>query len=206
EMKKLGATIVDPADIETVEQFAGSSELEVLLYEFKAGLNAYLAALPNARVRTLADVIAFNEKNRDREMPFFAQELFERAQKKGPLTEKDYLKALGKDIRISRKDGIDKTMDKHRLDALVAPTSGPATLIDLVNGDYGVNGSSTIPAVAGYPDITVPAGWERGLPVGLSFFGRAWSEGKLLAIAYAFEQATRHRRPPKFLPTAELPS
>lgn len=206
EMKKLGAVIVDPADIETVEEFAGPSELDVLLYELKAGLNAYLAALPNARVRTLADVIAFNEKNRDREMPFFAQELFERAQKKGPLTDKDYLKALEKDFRISRRDGIDKTMDKHRLDALVAPTSGPATLIDLVNGDYGVNGSSTIPAVAGYPDITVPAGWELGLPVGLSFFGRAWSEGKLLAIAYAFEQATKHRRPPKFLPTVELPT
>ena len=204
EMKKLGATIVDPAEIETVEEFAGPSELDVLLYEFKAGLNAYLAALPNARVKTLADVIAFNEKNRDREMPFFAQELFERAQKKGPLTDKDYLKALEKDARISRKDGIDKTMDKHRLDALVAPTSGPATLIDLVNGDYGVNGSSTIPAVAGYPDITVPAGFESGLPVGLSFFGRAWSEGKLLAIAYAFEQATKHRRSPKFLATAEL--
>jgi amidase len=206
EMKKLGATIVDPAEIETVEQFAGTSELDVLLYEFKADLNAYLAALPNARVKSLADVIAFNEANRDREMPFFGQELFLKAQKLGPLTDKKYLKALAKDNRISRKDGIDKTMDKHNLDALVAPTSGPATLIDLVNGDYGVNGSSTIPAVAGYPDITVPAGWERGLPVGLSFFGRAWSEGKLLAIVYAFEQATRHRRPPRFLPTAELPS
>ncbi len=206
EMKKLGAIVVDPADIETVGDFAGPSELDVLLYELKADLNAYLAALPNARVRTLADVIAFNEKNRDREMPFFAQELFERAQVKGPLTDKDYRKALEKDQRISRKEGIDKTMDKYRLDALVAPTSGPATLIDLVNGDYGVNGSSTIPAVAGYPDITVPAGWESGLPVGLSFFGRAWTEGKLLAIAFAFEQATKHRRPPKFLATVELPA
>jgi amidase len=206
EMKRLGAILVDPADIETVEEFGGSSELDVLLYELKADLNSYLAALPNPRVRTLADVIAFNEKNRDREMPFFAQELFERAQKKGPLTDKDYLKALEKDGRISRRDGIDKTMNKHRLDALVAPTSGPASLIDLVNGDYGVNGSSTIPAVAGYPDITVPAGWASGLPVGLSFFGRAWSEGKLLAIVYAFEQATKHRRPPKFLATVELPA
>lgn len=204
EMKKLGAVIVDPADIETVGEFAGPSELEVLLYELKADLNAYLAALPNARVKTLADVIAFNEKNRDREMPFFAQELFERAQKKGPLTEKDYLKALETDNRISRKDGIDKTMDKYKLDALVAPTSCPAILIDLVNGDYGVNGSSTIPAVAGYPDITVPAGWEAGLPVGLSFFGRPWSEGKLLAFAFAFEQATKHRKAPRFLPTVEL--
>ena len=162
EMRKLGAIIVDPADIETVADFAGPSELEVLLYELKADLNAYLAALPNARVKTLADVIAFNEKNRDREMPYFAQELFEKAEKKGPLTDKDYLKALAKDSRISRKDGIDKTMDKYRLDALVAPTSGPATLIDLVNGDYGVNGSSSVPAVAGYPDITVPAGGRLG--------------------------------------------
>jgi amidase len=206
EMKRLGAVIVDPADIETVEEFAGPSELDVLLYELKADLNAYLAALPNARVKTLADVIAFNEANRDREMPFFGQELFERAQKKGPLTDKDYLKSLEKDSRISRKDGIDKTMDKYRLDALVAPTSGPATLIDLVNGDYGVNGSSSIAAVAGYPDITVPAGFSLGLPVGLSFFGRAWSEGRLLSIAFAFEQATKHRQPPKFLPTVELPA
>jgi len=149
-------------------------------------------------------VIDFNEKNRDREMPYFGQELFERAQKKGPLTDKPYRDALEKNLRLSRKEGIDKTMDKHRLDALVAPTSSPATLIDLVNGDYGVNGSSTVPAVAGYPDITVPAGFERGLPVGISFFGRAWSEGKLIAIAHAFEQATRHRKPPQFLATVEM--
>jgi amidase len=204
EMKKQGAVIVDPADIETADEFASSGELDVLLYEFKADLNAYLAGLANSPVRSLKDLIDFNEKNKDREMPYFAQELFERAQAKGPLTEKAYLKALQKDFKISRKDGIDKTMDKHKLDALVAPTSSPATLIDLVNGDYGVNGSSTIPAVAGYPDITVPAGFDRGLPVGLSFFGRAWSEGKLIAIAFAFEQATRHRQPPRFLASAEL--
>jgi amidase len=204
EMKKQGAVIVDPADIETVDEFAGSNEIEVLLYELKADLNAYLAALASTPARTLKDLIDFNEKNRDREMPFFGQELFVRAQAKGPLTDKAYRKALEKDFKISRKDGIDKTMDKHKLDALVAPTSCPATLIDLVNGDYGVNGSSTIPAVAGYPDITIPAGFDHGLPVGLSFFGRAWSESKLISIAYAFEQATRHRQPPRFLVTAEL--
>jgi amidase len=206
EMKRLGAVIVDPADIETVDGFSGSdtSELAVLLYELKADLNAYLASLPSPRVRTLADVIDFNQKNKDREMPYFGQELFETAQKKGPLTDKAYRDALEKDVRLSRKEGIDKTMDKYKLDALVAPTSGPATLIDLVNGDYGVNGSSTLPAVAGYPDITVPAGFEHGLPVGISFFGRAWSEGKLIAIANAFEQATKHRRPPQFLATVGL--
>jgi amidase len=205
DMKRLGAVIVDPADIETTSAFE-KTELEVLLYEFKTDLNLYLATLKNNRVQTLKDLIAFNEANRDREMPFFGQELFEMAEKKGPLTEKAYRDALAHDFKSSQKDGIDKTMDKHRLDALVAPTSGPPTLIDLVNGDYGVNGSSTIPAVAGYPDITVPAGYYRGLPVGISFFGRAWSEPTLIRIAYAYEQATKHRRAPRYLPTAELGS
>lgn len=203
DMKRLGAVIVDPADIDTTGAFE-KNELEVLLYEFKADLNVYLAALPNARVRSLKDLIDFNEKNRQTEMPYFGQEIFEMAEKKGPLTDKAYRKALEKDLRNARKDGIDKTMDNHKLDALVAPTSGPPTLIDLVNGDYGVNGSSTIPAVAGYPDITVPAGYYLGLPVGISFFGRAWSEPTLIRIAYAYEQATKHRRPPRFLPTADL--
>ena len=204
DLKRLGAEIVDPADIATAGEFE-KSELEVLLYEFKADLNAYLASLgSNARMRTLKDLIDFNEKNRAKEMPYFGQEIFEQAEKKGPLTEKAYREALAKDQRLSRKEGIDKVMEKHKLDAFVAPTSGPATLIDLVNGDYGVNGSSTLPAVAGYPHITVPAGHDFGLPVGISFFGRAWSEPTLLKIAYAYEQATRHRRPPQFLPTANL--
>ncbi len=204
ELRKLGAVIVDPADVETVGEF-DDTEFEVLLYEFKADLNAYLAGLPAAlRHRTLADLIRFNEENRAREMPYFAQEIFEKAQAKGPLTEKKYKDALAKDTRLSRKEGIDKTMDKHRLDALIAPTSGPATLIDLVNGDYGVGGSSSLPAVAGYPDLSLPCGSYLGLPVGMSLFGRAWSEPTLIRIAFAYEQATKWRKPPRFLSTAEL--
>ncbi|MEP6993175.1 MAG: amidase [Acidobacteriota bacterium] len=204
DMKRLGAVIVDPADIATVGQL-DDDEFEVLLYEFKADLNAYLAGLgPSARYRTLEDLIRFNEENRDREMPYFGQEIFEKAEAKGPLTEKAYKNALAKDLRLSRVEGIDKTMDLHKLDALIAPTSGPASLIDLVNGDYGVGGSSSLPAIAGYPDITLPCGFYLGLPVGMSIFGRAWSEPKLLKIAYAYEQATKHRRPPKFLPTVDV--
>ena len=205
EMKRLGAVVVDPADVENASAFE-KTELEVLLYEFKADLNAYLAGLPGARPRTLSALIEFNEKNRDREMPYFGQEIFVMAEKKGPLTEKAYREALEKNLKLSQKEGIDKTMDKHRLDALVAPTSGPPSLIDLVNGDYGVNGSSTVPAIAGYPHITVPAGYDFGLPVGISFFGRPWTEPTLIRVAYAYEQATKHRRPPRFLPTADLSS
>ncbi|HEY4229448.1 MAG TPA: amidase [Thermoanaerobaculia bacterium] len=204
QLQKLGAVIVDPADVETVGEF-DDSEFEVLLYEFKAGLNAHLAALPaSLRHRTLDDLIRFNQENRAREMPYFAQEIFEKAQAKGPLTEKKYKDALAKDGRLSRKEGIDKTMDKHRLDALIAPTSGPATLIDLVNGDYGVGGSSSLPAVAGYPDLSMPCGFHLGLPVGMSIFGRAWSEPTLIRIAFAYEQATKWRKAPRFLPTADL--
>jgi amidase len=204
ELQKLGAVIVDPANVETVGEF-DDSEFEVLLYEFKADLDAHLAGLPaSLGHRTLDALIRFNQENRAREMPYFAQEIFEKAQAKGPLTEKKYKDALAKDNRLSRKEGIDKTMDKHRLDALIAPTSGPATLIDLVNGDYGVGGSSSLPAVAGYPDLSLPCGSYLGLPVGMSIFGRAWSEPTLIRIAFAFEQATKHRRAPRFLPTADL--
>ncbi|HEY1435822.1 MAG TPA: amidase family protein, partial [Thermoanaerobaculia bacterium] len=204
ELKKLGAILVDPADIATLGE-TDESEFEVLLYEFKADLNAHLAGL-GARTpyKTLKDLIRFNEENRGREMPYFGQEIFEKAEAKGPLTDKAYLDALEKDLRATRREGIDRTMDEHQLDALVAPTSGPATLIDLVNGDYGPGGSSSFPAIAGYPDVTVPCGEKFGLPVGMSIFGRAWSEPTLLRIAFAYEQATNHRRAPRFLATTDL--
>ena len=204
DMKQLGATIVDPADIPTLGQF-DDSELDVLLYEFKDDLNKYLARLgANAKVHSLQEIIDFNILHKDRELPYFGQELFERAQKKGPLTDGAYRAALEKDVRLSRAQGIDAVMTKYSLDALVAPTSGPPWLTDLVNGDYGTGGSSTAPAVAGYPHITVPAGEAFGLPVGVSFFGRAWSEPILIRLAYAYEQATKHRRPPTFAPTAAM--
>jgi len=204
EMKRRGAEIVDPADIPTAGKF-DDSESEVLSYEFKNDLNLYLGALgPKAPVYSLADVIAFNESHRDKEMPYFGQDLMIKAQAKGPLTSKEYLDALEKDRRLSRTEGIDAVMSKHRLDALVAPTAGPAWCTDLINGDHVPGGSSTPAAVAGYPNINVPAGYAWGLPVGISFFGAANSEALLIKLAYAFEQATRHRRPPQFLPRVEV--
>jgi amidase len=203
-MKRQGAVIVDPADIATAADLGGP-EYTVLLYEFKAGLDRYLAELgPDAPVHTLAEAIAFNEKHRTEEMPYFGQEIFEQAQAKGPLTDKEYLEALDKCRRLSRREGIDATLAKHKLDALVAPSQGPVWLIDLVNGDSEGGSSTTPAAVAGYPSITVPAGFVAGLPVGVSFFGAAWSEPVLIRLAHAFEQATKHRRPPRFLPTADL--
>jgi amidase len=201
EMKRFGAIIIDPADVPTAGKF-DDTEYDVLLYEFKADLNAYLAARsPAPRVKSLADIIAFNERERAREMPFFGQEIMLQAQKKGPLSAKKYRDALARNLRMSRTEGIDAVMNKYRLDALVAPTSNPAWVTDLINGDHFTGASSTPAAVAGYPNINVPAGFYADLPVGISFFGRAWSEPKLIAIAYSFEQLTNHRRPPRFIPT-----
>ena len=196
-MRDLGAEIVDPADIPHTDQLE-DPELEVFLYEFKADLEAYLGSYgPTQPLRALAELIAFNEEHADVEMPFFGQELFEQAAARGPLTEPAYIEALATCQRLSRSEGIDAVMDEHRLDALVAPTNAPAWRIDYANGDHYVGGNSTPAAVAGYPSVTVPMGFAFGLPIGISFIGRASSEGMLIKVASAFEHATRHRRPPK---------
>jgi amidase len=203
DLKRLGATVVDAADIPAIDQM-DDGEFDVLLYELKANLPKYFAwAGPKTPMRSLADVIEFNQAHRDREMPFFEQEHFDKAQAKGPLTDKPYLDALAKGLRLSRKEGIDAVMDKLKLDALVAPTGAPAWLTDHINGDTYSGGSSTPAAIAGYPHITVPGGFVSGLPVGISFFGRAWSEPTLIKLAYSYEQGTRHRKPPKFLAAAQ---
>ena len=203
-LRQEGAVLVDPADVPHTGDY-DDAELEVLLYEFKADLASYLAELgPRAPVKNLQDVIEFNQQHADREMPYFGQELFLEAQRKGPLSSPGYRKALRRCRRLSRELGIDPVMTRHRLDALVAPTGNPAWPTDLVNGDHFTGGSSTPAAVAGYPSVSVPMGFARGLPVNLSFFGRAWSEPVLIRIAYGFEQATKHRRAPGFLATLPL--
>ncbi len=200
-LREQGAELVDTTGLPP-RAALGDAEFQVMLYEFKAGLNAYFASLGDAApVKSLAELIAFNERNADRELKFFGQETLIEAQTKGPLTEARYLEALAKCRKWSRQDGIDGVMDQHRLDALVAPTSAPAHAIELLSGDRGLGSSSSYAAVAGYPTITLPAGMIFGLPVGISFFGRAWSEGKLIGLAHAFELAAKARRSPKFLPS-----
>ena len=204
-LKAQGAVLVDPVEIPHMRDY-GDQEFTVLLYELKADLNVYLAGLGAAsRVKTLADVIAFNDAHKDTEMPYFGQETFLQAQEKGPLTDDAYVEALAHCRRLSRAEGADVAFAKDKLDALVAPTGGPAWLIDLVNGDcFTGGGNSSIAAVAGYPTITVPVGYSFGLPVGMSFIGKPWTEATLIKLAYAYEQAAKPRRAPRFLPTADL--
>ncbi|HEU5262862.1 MAG TPA: amidase [Gemmatimonadales bacterium] len=203
-MRRLGAVIVDPADIPHLGEYE-DAELTVLLYEFKADLTRYLADFaPGAPVKTLQQIIAFNEHHRDREMPYFGQDLFLKAQEKGPLTDQAYLDALARCRKLARDEGLKAVLEQQRLDALVAPTGNPAWPIDLVNGDHFLGGSSTPAAVAGFPHITVPAGYVFGLPVGVSFVGAPFSEPTLVKLTYAYEQATKRRRSPTFLPTADV--
>jgi len=200
-LRNAGATIVDPVKIPNFDRTTlNAAEITVLLYEFKAGVNAYLASVaPGAQVRTLDDVIQFNKRNARENLPYFGQELLERAQAKGDLTEAEYLEALEKCRRLAGKEGFDAIVDEQNLDALVAPTTTPAWPVDLVNGDQFRGSSAKSAALVGYPLVSVPAGAAMGLPVGITFMGRAWSEPTLIKLAYAFEQATKARRAPQYL-------
>ncbi len=198
-MRQAGAQVVDPADVPSFEKWR-ETELQVLLYEFKNDLNAYLPAR-GAGVKSLQDCIAFNKAHNTAEMPYFAQELFEQAQQKGPLSDKAYTDALANNHQLARKEGIDAALGQFKIDALIGPTAGPAWTTDWVSGDHADSGCASPPAVAGYPHVTVPAGFVFGLPVGISFFGAAWSEATLIKFAYAFEQARKARRKPDFFPT-----
>lgn len=205
-MKQLGAVIVDPADVPNFDKF-DETERDVLYYEFKADLNKYLASLGSAvRVHTMKELIKFNEENAARVMPYFGQEHLITAQEKGSLRSKKYRQALEKNHRLTRTQGIDAVMKKYRLDAIVTPSETPARTIDIVNGDASNSDirSTSLPAVSGYPHITVPAGYIFGLPVGISFFAQAWQESTLIKLAYAFEQATLVRKPPGFLEVVTL--
>ncbi len=203
-MKQCGATLIDTEDLAVIDD-ASEPETTVLEYELKTDMAAYLAwAGPNSKMKSLQDLIDFNIANREREMPFFGQDFFENSVERGPLTDYAYIEALAKCRRLTRTEGIDALMEKHELDAIVAPTMGPACSTDLVNGDRWLGGSTSAAAVSGYPSITVPGGHIFGLPLGISFIGRPWTELTLLKLAYAFEQATKFRKPPEFLPTIRL--
>jgi amidase len=199
-VSRLGARVIDPADIPNVNDIFGP-EFTVLLFEFKHDIAAYLSELSSTSMRTLADLIEFNERHAEQEMKWFGQEIFLLAQEKGPLTDPEYLEALETSKRLAGPEGIDAVMDRYDLDAILSLTGSPAWTTDLVNGDHFLTASSTPAAVAGYPNITVPAGFAFELPVGINFVGRAWSEPKLIALAHSFERGTAARRPPAFLPT-----
>jgi len=202
-LKAQGAAIVDPVTLPNFRTY-GAQEFTVLLYEFKHGLNEYLATrAPEAAVRNLTDLIAFNQREAARVMPWFGQETLAAANAKGPLTEPEYRKARAEARQLAGPDGIDAALKAHRLDALLGPSNGPAWPTDWINGDSFGGGSSQPAAVAGYPNITVPAGFVHGMPVGISFFAGAWSEPTLIGIAYAFEQAQRARRAPEFRTSAD---
>ena len=200
-LRDLGAEIVDPADVPHATELE-EPELDVLLYEFKADLEAYLAQRPSDVPRTLGELIAFNTAHAETELAIFGQELFEKANEKGSLTESAYVEALAACERLARSEGLDAALREHRLDAVIAPTGAPAWLTDHVNGDHYLGGNSAPAAVAGYPSVTVPMGMISGLPVGISFLGPAWSEASLIGFAFSFECATSHRRAPQLLPTA----
>lgn len=199
-IKAQGAEIVDPANIERTREYGGP-EFTLLLYEFKHGLNQYLASAgKGAAIRTLEELIAWNKQNATQSMPYFGQDILERSQEKGDLNEAAYQEALAKVLELSREQGIDATLKTHQLDAIIAPSGGPAWTTDPVNGDHYGGGSSSPAAMAGYPNITVPMGFVHGLPVGISFIGMAWAEPTLIRLAYAYEQASKHRKAPEFLP------
>ena len=200
-----GATVIDPVNAPNLGKF-DDAELEVLLYEFKDGLNKYLTERgTSVPYKSLAELIAYNVREAASEMPWFGQELFERAEKKGPLSDAAYKNARALCVRLVRTEGLDRVFAQHKLDALVAPSNGPAWPTDHVNGDRYSGGNSSYAAIAGYPTITVPMGYVAELPLGLSFLGAAWSEGRLIALAHAFEQATKVRHSPRFLPTTSTP-
>jgi amidase len=202
-LKDAGAELIDPVELPSFNKL-GDADYLVLLYEFKEGIARYLATRPDCPHKSLADLIAFNDKNAKTELAHFGQETFLRSEQRGPMTDKAYLDALEKCQKLSRTEGIDAVMDEHKLDAIIGPSGGPAHRTDLLWGNRDTGSSSTPAAVSGYPNITVPAGMINGLPLGISFFGRAWSEPTLLKIAYAFEQQSKARRVPTFKPTADL--